>query len=86
MLYVHGIGEGKITQAEMTDDDLQEHYPDYKDISDWAKESFRFFVKQQVISGKPGSGDVLFLDPQGELTRAEAAQIMNNYDQLLQAE
>ena len=83
MLYIYGIGEGKITQVDLSEDTQLKMYSDQGNISEWAKEAFAFFVKKNVISGKPDKEDELILDPQGELTRAEAARIISNYNLML---
>lgn len=55
-------------------------YADGDSVSDWAAEAMAWAVDAGVLSGKDGS----LLDPQGQLTRAEAAQILSNLVQALQ--
>lgn len=56
-------------------------YADGDSVSDWAAEAMAWAVDAGVFSGKDGG----LLDPQGQLTRAEAAQILTNLIQTLQA-
>ena len=60
-------------QAENTD---LTAFSDADQISGWARDAFAWAVSSGIINGK-GSG---ILDPKGEATRAEVAQIVMNYD------
>ena len=55
-------------------------YADGDSVSDWAAEAMAWAVDAGVLNGKDGGR----LDPQGQLTRAEAAQILTNLIQVLQ--
>ncbi len=49
-------------------------FPDADQASDYALDALRWAVEQGVLSGKSGG----LLDPQGQATRAEAAQMLRN--------
>ena len=51
-------------------------FSDAGQISSWAKDAFEWAVSSGIISGK--SQDIL--DPEGDATRAEVAQIVMNYN------
>lgn len=48
-----------------------EQFEDAGKINKWAEEAVSYFVEQNVITGKPGN----LFDPQGKVTRAEAAKM-----------
>ena len=50
-------------------------FTDYEDISDWALEGVTWAVNAGLLNGK-GNG---ILDPTGDATRAEVAQILMNF-------
>ncbi len=52
-------------------------YADTQKVSDWALEAFKWAVEAEIINGKTVTGvEGVFLDPQGNATRAEAAKIL----------
>ncbi len=53
---------------------------DFNQISSWAKESMNWAFQQKIINGK-GSG---ILDPKGNATRAEIAQMMKRFIEVQQ--
>ena len=53
-------------------------FPDYKNISSWAKEGMQWAVTNGVINGKTGKDGKNRLDPTGIASRAECAQIIKN--------
>ena len=54
-----------------------ENFPDTKEVSDWAEEAMQWAVTNKVMQGKKASkGNIL--DPKGEATRAECAQMIRN--------
>ncbi len=53
-------------------------YPDYKDISNYAKDAVGWAVGNGLISGIK-QGDVIYLSPKGNATRAQVALIVKNY-------
>lgn len=48
-----------------------EQFGDASKIASWATDAVSYFVEQEVIGGKPGN----LFDPQGKVTRAEAAKM-----------
>lgn len=53
------------------------NFPDKDNVSDWAIEGVKWAVSNGIISGKPSdNGNIL--DPKGEATRAECAQMIMN--------
>ncbi len=56
-------------------------YPDASKIADWAKAPIEWAVSVGLISGVAKDG-VNYLDPNGKATRAQAAVMFMNYDQL----
>lgn len=57
---------------------LRLDYNDLASISDWAYEAVCWMHMTGVVDGKPGK----LLDPQGSLTRAEAAAMLYRYSQV----
>ena len=51
------------------------HFADAYKASDWAAEALRWAVEKGVLNGKGGG----ILDPGGEATRAETAQMLKNF-------
>ena len=51
------------------------NFNDVGEISDWALDALHWAVELGIINGKGGG----VLDPQGQATRAEAAQMLKNY-------
>lgn len=51
-------------------------YPDWNDVSDWAKDAVAWCVENAVITGSGGN-----LNPKASCSRAEAAVIIANYDE-----
>ena len=51
------------------------HFADAYKASDWAQEALRWAVEKGVLNGKGGG----ILDPGGEATRAETAQMLKNF-------
>ena len=54
-------------------------YPDVTDVSDWATEAMQWAVSNGVISGKPGEDGKNILNPKGNASRAECAQMIMNF-------
>lgn len=52
-------------------------FPDYEDISYWAKDAFGWAINAGIINGKP-SGSMILLAPQDTISRAEFAQMLTN--------
>ena len=52
-------------------------FPDYKNISSWAKEGMTWAVSNGIVNGKASNGKN-YLDPAGKATRAESAQMIKN--------
>ena len=74
MLYKYAILKGYKTDI---DKKALNDFPDRKKVSDWAKESMQWAVTNKVISGKAGKkGNIL--DPKGQASRAECAQMIKN--------
>lgn len=61
-------------------DDRLEHYqgltlfPDHDEVSDWAHDALAWCTVRRIIMGTGENGDI-YLNPKGEVTRAEAAMI-----------
>ena len=54
-------------------------FADVKKVSSWATDAMKWGVSKGVISGKPSNdGKKMYLDPKGNATRAECAQMMKN--------
>ncbi len=56
-------------------------YPDAAKVQEWAKAPIEWAVSVGLISGVK-KGEVNYLDPNGKATRAQAAVMFMNYDQL----
>ncbi|MBR4881443.1 MAG: S-layer homology domain-containing protein, partial [Clostridia bacterium] len=56
-------------------------YPDAAKVADWAKAPIEWAVAAGLISGVK-KGDVDYLEPNGKATRAQAAVMFMNYDQM----
>lgn len=72
MLYRYAQYKGYDTTQSGAD---VQNFTDYKDISDWALEGVTWAVNAGLLNGK-GNG---ILDPTGDATRAEVAQILMNF-------
>lgn len=72
MLYRYAQYKGYDTTQSGAD---VQNFADYEDISDWALEGVTWAVNAGLLNGK-GSG---ILDPTGNATRAEVAQILMNF-------
>lgn len=72
MLYRYAQYKGYDTTQSGTD---VQDFTDYEDISDWALEGVTWAVNVGLLNGK-GNG---ILDPIGDATRAEVAQILMNF-------
>ena len=58
-------------------------FADAADVADWATAAMKWAVKNGIIGGTTFSGsDKLFIDPQGNTTRAQAAKILCVYEGL----
>lgn len=57
-----------------------EKFSDSKNVSNWANEAMGWGVKNRLINGKPGEQ----LDPQGTVSRAEVAAILQRLCKLIQ--
>ena len=55
--------------------DRELHFADAHRASDWALEALRWATEKGIINGKGGG----ILDPTGQATRAETAQMLKNY-------
>lgn len=55
-------------------------FPDHSGVSSWAKEAIGWTVAAQIIGGTSQGGSV-FLDPQGNATRAQVAKILRCFIQ-----
>lgn len=53
-------------------------YTDDSKVSTWAKNALLWANQNGIVSGKP-SGNTVYLDPQGNTTRAEAASMLMKY-------
>ena len=59
-------------------DDAISAFPDVTDVAKWAETSMKWAVTNGVIGGKQGTDGKKILDPNGEATRAECAQMIKN--------
>ena len=86
--------EGKITREQLVvmmhrlaglveaDADLSA-FADAASVSDWATAAMKWAVKNEIIGGTSMTGsDKLYIDPQGNTTRAQAAKILCVYDSM----
>ena len=71
LLNYYGTSKLKIDETAI------DNFPDKSDVSDWAIESVKWAVSNGIINGKPGANGKI-LDPKGEATRAECAQMIKN--------
>lgn len=55
--------------------DRELHFADAHRASDWALDALRWATENGIINGKGGG----ILDPTGQATRAEAAQMLKNF-------
>lgn len=55
--------------------DKQLHFTDADQISGWALDALRWATEKGVVNGKGGG----ILDPGGQATRAETAQMLKNF-------
>lgn len=53
-------------------------FADSASVSDWALDDMKWAVAYKVINGSPSAGK-LYLNPQGNATRAEVATILMQY-------
>lgn len=53
-------------------------HPDFKDVASWAKNAMIWCNRRHVIQGVPVNG-VLYLQPKGVATRAQAARMLGQY-------
>lgn len=60
-------------------DDALKVYPDATKVSDWAIEAMQWAVSHSIVNGKPEEDGTLFLDPNGKASRAECAQMIENF-------
>ena len=62
-----------------------DNFPDSSQIADWAQTPMKWAVSKGIMSGKTDSKGGVILDPKGEATRAECAQMIKNlYDHVNQ--
>ena len=61
------------------DADALKDYPDAGEVSDWATEAMQWAVSNGVMSGKPGQDGKNILNPEGNASRAECAQMIMNF-------
>lgn len=67
----HGLwSEGDVVTSM---EDMPAAYPDFFTAGDWAAESLQWLTAKGLLTGKPGG----LLDPKGQVTRAEAAVILD---------
>ena len=57
---------------------LQQHFPDANKIDSWASDAMKWAVTNNIISGKATNSGTK-LDPLGNTTRAECAQMIKNF-------
>ena len=55
------------------------HFDDHHETSDWAQEAKQWAVEHGVIGGKGNADGSLSLDPTGDASRAEVAQMFMNF-------
>ena len=80
MLYSYAQWKKLSTKA---DSNALKSFPDGNKVSDWAVKGMRWAVTNGIINGK-GSGKSAKLDPQGNASRGECAQIIMNLEKKLQ--
>ena len=69
----------EVDQFKLTiDEKLVANFPDAGQISDWATTGMGWAITNKVMSGKAGQDGKNFLDPKGNATRAECAQMIKN--------
>ena len=74
MLYKYAKNKGYKTGF---DKKALNDFPDKTSVSDWATEAMQWAVSNKVLGGKTGkNGNIL--DPLGQATRAECAQMIKN--------
>ena len=56
-----------------------DHFHDHHETSDWAREGKEWAVGNKIINGKGNADGTLSLDPTGEASRAEVAQMFMNF-------
>lgn len=72
-------------QADVTyDDNTLGAFPDAGNVSDWAVTPVKWAVSHRIISGKQLTSGEIILDPSGQATRAECAQMIKNYMERLE--
>ena len=75
--YAQQKNEYKLT----IDNSITSGYPDAGSISSWADQGMKWAITNGVMGGKPGKDGRNILDPQGNATRAECAQMIMNLKQ-----
>ena len=91
----NGISDGTMGDEEITREQLAtmlhrfvgapdsdhdiSHFDDHGDTSDWAKVAKQWAVEMGVISGVGQADGSVTLDPQGDATRAQVAQMLMNF-------
>ena len=73
--YASQKGEYELTKNA----DALKEYPDQSKINEWAGEAMQWAVTNGVVKGKAGKDGKDFLDPQGNASRAECAQMIKNF-------
>lgn len=76
MVMIHNVMDYKKWSGEAADSDLS-RFADQEQVSSWAVESVQRAVQEKLVQGKPLDGQFK-LDPQGALSRAEAAKILKH--------
>ena len=76
----------KIKGYDLTaNEDAIRDFPDVKDVAEWAQTPMKWAVTNGVISGKGTTDGKNILDPNGEATRAECAQMIKNLKEKFEA-
>lgn len=54
-------------------------HPDFKDVSAWAKNAMIWANRRHIINGVKAANGLLYLQPKGVATRAQAASMLSQY-------
>ncbi len=81
MLYRYAKLNGRDTSKDIEDTNTLS-YNDIFDVSNWATEGVHWCLASGIFRGKTINGVEGFVDPQGLLTRAEAAAMIQRYFEL----
>ena len=78
MIYRYAQYDGK----NVATDASLEGFEDIEDVQDWATDAFTWAAANKVIGGKPTTEGTAILDPAGNATRSEIADILHRYASL----